>query len=314
MAVVILLSWAAYMKRYLITGGTGLIGTALCKQLIAEGHQLIVLSRTPSTVNQKCGKGVRAIASLTEIDVDTVIDAVINLAGEPIASGRWTKKRKAMIESSRIDFTKNLVDWLVLRKQKPECLISGSAVGWYGDGGDQKLTEQSGYHDEYTHQLCDAWEKQALRAGQVGIRVCIIRTGLVLSVSGGVLKKMIMPFKLGLGGRLGMGKQYMPWIHITDMINALNFLIENEQLQGLFNACSPNPVTNTEFTILLSKLLKRPAILPAPAWALKLLLGEMSRLLLTGQKVVPQHLVESGFTFSFPELEHAMTTLLTNNK
>ncbi len=302
------------MKRYLITGGTGLIGAALCKQLVAEGHQLIVLSRNPSTVKQKCGEGVIAIASLTEINVDTVIDAVINLAGEPIASGRWTKKRKAMIESSRIGFTKKLVDWLVHRKQKPECLISGSAVGWYGDGGNKKLTEQAGYHDEYTHQLCDAWEKQALRAGQVGIRVCIIRTGLVLAASGGVLNKMLMPFKLGLGGRLGTGKQYMPWIHITDMINALNFLIENEQFKGLFNACSPKPVTNSEFTTLFSKLLKRPAILPAPAWVLELLLGEMSRLLLTGQKAVPQRLVESGFNFCFPELENAITNLLTNNK
>jgi hypothetical protein len=301
------------MKRYLLTGGTGLIGSALCRQLIMEGHSIIVLSRTPNLVEQRCGKGVRGISSLSEIDPDMVIDAVINLAGEPIADARWTKKRKAIIESSRIEFTQHLVDWLTHRKQKPECLISGSAVGWYGDGGDKPLTEQASFHDEYTHQLCDAWEKQALRAGQVGIRVCIIRTGLVLSAQGGVLKKMLLPFKLGLGGRLGSGKQYMPWIHIDDMVNLIDFLVMNEQYKGVFNGCAPTPVSNHSFTKALATQLNRWAFLPAPAWLLRLLLGEMSRLLLTGQRALPQRALDSGFNFSYSELEPALTDILTND-
>lgn len=302
------------MKHYLITGGTGLIGSALCRQLMAEGHHVTVLTRNPNTVEDKCAKGVRAIQSLNEIMPDSAIDIVINLAGEPIANARWTKKRKALLESSRIKLTRELVGWMIHRRQKPECLISGSAVGWYGDGGDKVLTEQSEHHDEYTHQLCDAWEKQALRAGQIGIRVCIVRTGLVLASTGGVLQKMLLPFKLGLGGKLGSGQQYMPWIHISDMINVIEFLATNEQLKGIFNACSPNPVTNQVFTQELSKQLGRYAFLPAPAWLLKITLGEMSRLLLTGQRAMPQQLVAHGFSFYYSELRSALSNILTYKK
>jgi uncharacterized protein (TIGR01777 family) len=298
------------MKRYLITGGTGLIGRALCESLIAEGDEVIVLSRNPAKVKSICGQQVRPISALTEIEPDTVIHVVINLAGEPIADQRWSDKKKHLIESSRVDFTKTLVDWLIHRNSKPECLISGSAVGWYGDGGDKKLTEQASYHEEYTHQLCDAWEKQALRAGQIGIRVCIVRTGLVLSTEGGVLEKMLLPFKLGLGGRLGTGQQYMPWIHITDMVNILKFLIDNEQFKGIFNGCSPKAATNSEFSQSLAQSLNRFAVLPAPAWLLKIALGEMSRLLLTGQNAVPQRLLDSGFEFSFTDLDATMSNLL----
>jgi uncharacterized protein (TIGR01777 family) len=245
---------------------------------------------------------------------DSPIDVVINLAGEPIANARWTNKRKALLASSRIKLTRELVDWMIQRRQKAECLISGSAVGWYGDGGDKVLTEQSEYDDEYTHQLCDAWEKQALRAGQVGIRVCIVRTGLVLAATGGVLQKMLLPFKLGLGGRLGSGQQYMPWLHISDMINVIEFLVTNEQLKDVFNACSPNPVTNQVFTQELAKHLHRYAFLPAPAWLLKIALGEMSRLLLTGQRAIPQQLMAHGFSFSYSELAPALSNILTYKK
>ena len=299
------------MKHYLITGGTGLIGSALCHHLVAADNAVTVLSRRPSTVEDKCSVGIKAVQSLTEIAPDTTIDIVINLAGEPIANARWTDKRKNLLESSRIDLTSNLVDWISSRKQKPECLVSGSAVGWYGDGGDQTLTEQSDFHDEYTHRLCDAWEKQALQAShQMGIRVCIVRTGLVLSSKGGVLQKMLLPFKLGLGGRLGNGEQYMPWIHILDMIRLLNFLAINKQLKGVFNACSPNPVTNQEFTIELTKQLHRYELFSAPVWALKIALGEMSRLLLTGQRAIPQRAIANGFSFVHPELRPALKSIL----
>ena len=298
------------MKHYLITGGTGLIGSALCQHLIAADHDVTVLSRRPSTVADKCGVGIKAVQSLTEITPDTTIDIVINLSGEPIANARWTDKRKSLLESSRIDLTRDLVDWISSRKQKPECLISGSAVGWYGDGGDQTLTEKSDYRDEYTHRLCDAWEKKALQASQMGIRVCIVRTGLVLSSKGGVLQKMLLPFKLGLGGRLGTGEQYMPWIHISDMTRLLGFLAINKQLKGIFNACSPNPVTNQEFTIELTKQLHRYGLFSAPAWALKIASGEMSRLLLTGQRALPQRAIANGFSFTYPALRPALKSLL----
>jgi uncharacterized protein (TIGR01777 family) len=299
------------MKYYLITGGTGLIGSALCQQLIIEGHHITVLSRSPNIVEAKCGVGVKAVQSLTEITPDNTIDIVINLAGEPIANARWTDKRKALLESSRIQLTGELVDWISHRELKPECLISGSAVGWYGDGGDEVLTEQSGYHDEYTHQLCDAWEHQALRAGQMGVRVCIVRTGLVLASNGGMLQKLLLPFKLGLGGRLGSGEQYMPWIHIADMVNLLAFLATNDGLEGTFNACAPEPVTNQAFTTELAGQLHRYALLPAPTRVLKLLLGEMSGLLLTGQRAIPQRASDNGFSFTYSTLGPALKNILS---
>jgi len=302
------------MKHYLISGGSGLIGSELCQQLIAAGHRVTVLSRTPITVKDKCGINVKAIQFLSEISPDSTINIVINLAGEPIANAKWTNKRKELLESSRINTTRELVNWILRRKQKPECFISGSAVGWYGDGGDQVLTEQSKYHDEYTHKLCAAWEKQAFKADKAGIRVCVIRTGLVLSSKGGVLKKMLLPFKYNLGGSLGDGQQYMPWIHISDMVNLLVFLASNKDLKGIFNASAPNPVTNHEFTTELAKQLHRYKLLPVPKWLLKILLGEMSSLLLTGQRAVPQRALENGFYFTYPHLAPSLNNILTQGK
>lgn len=299
------------MKHILITGGTGLIGSALCKKLIAQHHQVTVLSRNPKTVADKCGQQVRGIKSLSDISDDVVIDAVINLAGEPIADKRWSHKRKGELEISRINLTYDLVEWIAKRQHKPECLISGSAVGWYGDGGDKILTEQSSYQNEYTHQLCDAWEKQALQAEQAGIRVCIVRTGLVLAAKDGFLDKMLPPFKLGLGGKLGSGNQFMPWIHLTDITNMIIFLLEQSQAHGVFNACSPRPVTNREFTRSLAKQLNRCAFIPLPAIVLTSLLGEMSRLLLTGQNAVPNKAQAMGFHFVYTDLSTALADVLS---
>lgn len=302
------------MKQYLITGGTGLIGSALCKALLSQDNKIIVLSRNPSSVAERCGKDVTAVASLDEIHTETRIDVVINLAGEPIADKRWTTKRKQQLTDSRVAFTKNLVEWLIRRKYKPECLISGSAVGWYGDQGEKILNEQCQYNDEFTHQLCDAWEQQALRAGQLGIRVGILRTGLVLSPDGGFLSKIRLPFQLGLGGKLGTGQQYMPWIHIDDMVELIQYLVDNEQLKGIFNACSPSPVSNAEFTKALAQQLHRPAWFGVPSFVLKLMLGEMSRLLLTGQRAIPTKLAVNGFKFDYTELELALANVLSNPK
>lgn len=302
------------MKHVLITGGTGLVGSALSKHLISLGYQVTILSRTPQTVAQKCGQYVKAIKSLYELNDEVAINTVINLAGEPIADKRWSKTRKAELEASRIDLTRELVEWMVKRQHKPECLISGSAVGWYGDGGSDVLTEQSTYHDEYTHQLCDAWEKQALKAELAGIRVCIIRTGLVLAPQGGFLQKMLLPFQLGLGGQLGKGEQFMPWIHLNDMTNLLVFLLENRWAYGVFNACSPKPVTNKKFTSALAKQLHRIAFIPVPEMLLTCLLGEMSRLLLTGQNAIPEKAQALGFRFVYTDVTLALADILSTKK
>ena len=299
------------MAHYLLTGGTGLIGRALCQHLVDDNHHVIVLSRQPENIIKLCGDKVEAVRSLETIDQKIQFDAVINLAGAPIADKHWTKKRKKLLEQSRIAMTSKLVSWIKQRDLKPSCLISGSAVGWYGNGGEQYLTEESNFHDEYTHQLCDAWEKQALQAKEIGVRVCIVRTGLVLSAEGGFLKKMLLPFKMGLGGRLGNGQQYMSWIHIKDMVNLLTFLIANHNAKGIINACSPSPVSNKTFSQTLVKQLNRPAFLPVPAWFLKLVLAEMSQLLLHGQRALPKKAQALGFKFDYTELNIALADVLS---
>lgn len=302
------------MKHYLITGGTGLIGAALCRKLLSESHTVTVLSRQPENVPSICGSKATGVKSLDEIASDTKIDAVINLAGAPIVEKHWTKARKLVIEQSRIDLTAELIDWLSAREDKPDCLISGSAVGWYGDGGSSVITEQSSYHDEYTYQLCEAWEQTALRAKPLGMRVCIVRTGLVLAAEGGFLSKMLVSFKMGLGAQLGNGEQFMPWIHINDIVNLFEFLVEKQHAEGVFNGCAPTPVNNKTFTKILAKQLHRPAFLTIPAWFLKMLLGEMSRLLLTGQQAIPEKAQALGFTFQYSDLKSAVADVVSINR
>jgi uncharacterized protein (TIGR01777 family) len=299
------------MKHYLITGGTGLIGAALCQKLLSERHAVTVLSRQPENVHSICGSKATGVKSLEEITSDTKIDAVINLAGAPIVEKHWTKKRKRIIKQSRIDLTARLIDWLSAKEDKPDCLISGSAVGWYGDSGNSVITEQSSYHDEYTHQLCEAWEQTALRAKQLGMRVCIVRTGLVLAAEGGFLSKMLLSFKMGLGAQLGNGEQFMPWIHINDIVNLFEFLAEKQDAEGVFNGCAPIPVNNKTFTQTLAKQLHRPAFLNIPAWFLKILLGEMSRLLLTGQQAIPEKAQVLGFPFEYTDLNSAIADVIS---
>ena len=295
----------------LLTGGTGLIGSALCKRLVADGHQLTVWSRRPDQVSALCGAQVQGIASLQQLDQQP-LDAVINLAGAPIADRPWTAKRKAVLWESRVGLTEQLVEWLGQQKQKPQVLISGSAVGWYGDGGDAVVTEQSPPNLEYTHTLCDAWEAAARRAGAHGIRVCLLRTGLVLAPDGGFLSRLLLPFKLGLGGPIGKGKHFMPWVHRDDMVGIIVQLLHDPDAQGAFNAVAPNPVSNREFARTLGKVLKRPTVLPLPAPLLKLGLGEMSRLLLTGQRAVPEKVLEQGYQFKFSELEAALNDVINH--
>ncbi|MGE8353637.1 MAG: TIGR01777 family oxidoreductase [Pseudomonas protegens] len=290
----------------LLTGGTGLIGRALCRHWQAQGHQLSVWTRQPEKVAALCGPQVRAIKTLQELD-QTPLDAVINLAGAPIADRPWTHKRKALLWNSRITLTETLLAWLESREQKPRVLVSGSAVGWYGDGGERELSEDSPpVNEDFASQLCIAWEETAQRAEAMGVRVVLVRTGLVLAAEGGFLSRLLLPFKLGLGGPIGSGRQWMPWIHIDDQIALIDFLVHQDEARGPYNACAPKPVRNREFAKSLGRVLHRPALIPLPAFVLRLALGELSLLLLGGQRAVPARLLEAGFTFQFTDLSAAL--------
>ncbi|ROM57481.1 TIGR01777 family protein [Pseudomonas poae] len=292
----------------LLTGGTGLIGRQLCRYWLAQGHRLTVWSRDPEQVAKLCGEHVLGVGRLQE--VIGAVDAVINLAGAPIADRPWTKKRKTLLWSSRISLTETLLAWIEGLEQKPAVLISGSAVGWYGDGGERELNEASGpVQDDFPSQLCIAWEETALRAEALGVRVVLVRTGLVLAAEGGFLSRLLLPFKLALGGPIGDGRQWMPWVHIKDQIALIDFLLHKRDASGPYNACAPHPVRNREFTKTLGRVLHRPAFMPLPALALKIGLGELSGLLLGGQKAVPERLLAAGFTFQFTELHAALEDL-----
>ena len=296
--------------KILVTGGTGFIGKTLCGFLLDKNHQLTVLSRRPNQVASLCGESVQAIHKLDQLTSSDTYDAIINLAGEGVADARWNAARKQVLLDSRINTTRQLIAFIESADKKPEVLISGSAVGFYGNRGDRKVNEESLGYVEFSHQLCAEWEVCALEAENWGVRVCIIRTGLVIGDDGGFLKRMLLPFKLGLGGRLGDGKQWMSWIHRTDYIDILDKLLEIRVLHGAFNATAPEPVTNTEFSQTLARVLNRPAILPVPAFILKILLGEMSGLLLGGQRVLPEHIEKAGFEFKFKTLEQALSDVL----
>lgn len=293
-------------KRILVTGGTGFIGQSLCPKLIADGYALTVLSRQ-STLNVQslCGR-VEAVNDLDQLRGGDGYDAIINLAGEGIADKRWSEARKQELRDSRIALTDKLVEVASSWRTLPAVLVSGSAVGFYGDQGSQGVTEDAPPHDEFTHRLCSDWEQAALGLEPAGVRVCLSRTGIVAGPGGGFLQRMLLPFKLGLGGRLGSGEQYMPWVHREDVVAALIWMLETDTARGAYNVVSPNPVTNRQFTKCLAGVLGRPAIFPAPAPVLKIALGEMSRLLLTGQMAIPERLEAEGFRFRFPDLSPAL--------
>lgn len=293
-------------KRVLITGGTGFIGTLLCQKMRARGYELTILSRQPAdTVRSLCGNA-DVVHTLESLKAHAGYYAVINLAGEGIAEKRWTDKRKQVLKDSRTGLTNILAEVIQTWHQPPEVMVSGSAIGFYGDQQDKPVTEETPPHDEFSHRLCKEWEDAARQLQTLSVRVCLSRTGVVVGPGGGFLQRMLLPFKLGLGGRLGNGAQYMPWVHRDDVVAALIWMLETPGASGAYNLVSPNPVTNREFTRCLASTLKRPAIFPAPAPVLRMALGEMSGLLLTGQRATPQRLTDSGFEFCFPTLSEAL--------
>jgi hypothetical protein len=270
-----------------ITGASGFVGRALSERLRSSGHSITAISlrtQPPPEVFAGC-------------------QAVVNLAGEPVAQ-RWTPAVRERISNSRVQATRSLV--AALRKQPPEVLVSASAVGYYGSRGDEILTEDSPPGHDFLGQVAVGWEQEAHAAEQFGVRVVTPRIGVVLGRGGGALAQMLLPFRLGVGGRLGTGKQWMSWIALEDLVSLIEFAVEDAALSGPVNAVAPNPVTNAAFTRELAATLHRPAILPVPAFALKILFGEMSEILLGGQRVIPQAALRAGFQFRYAELGEAL--------
>jgi uncharacterized protein (TIGR01777 family) len=294
--------------HYLVTGGTGYIGRSLCRELLKRG-QVTVLTRSRRRAERVLRPEIGAIESLDELG-SLPLQAVINLAGQPLVE-RWTPRRKAEFRRSRVDTTRELVRWLGTLKEKPSVLVSASAVGLYGERGDEVLREESAPGDEFQAELCAAWEAEAMRASELGMRVCTLRFGVVLGRDGGALARMLPAFRLGLGGPLGSGSQWLSWIHRDDAVSMIQWALAREGASGAYNATAPEPVTNFEFTQALAAVLHRKARLRIPRPVLRLIFGQMSHLILSGQKVLPARLQEAGFIFRHPELRGALEHLLS---
>jgi uncharacterized protein (TIGR01777 family) len=293
-------------KHTLITGGTGFIGTRLCEYLLKAGHHITIFTRHPPNVAAKWGSKIRAIRRLDEIPDLEPIDQVVNLAGEPIVGKRWSEDQKHKISDSRIQVTRYLVSQLAKQAYQPEVMISGSAIGYYGDRGDEILTEQSEPGTGFSAQLCRDWEKAAQPMTFKKTRLCLLRTGIVLDTKGGALARMLGPFKMGLGGRIGNGAQWMSWINRDDLCRMIVFLLGNDQCSGPYNATAPDPVTNEIFSKLLGEHLHRPTFMPMPGKLVRLVMGESSELLLGSQRVIPEKALSQGFQFQFPDLESCL--------
>jgi uncharacterized protein len=295
-----------------ITGATGFIGSLLADRLWNQRHHLLLLSRNPpretDVTKQEWIAWNPGGAGDWEQSLDGV-DGIFNLAGEPIAAKRWTDAQKEKIRSSRVGSTKSLVDAIGKAKRKPKFFISASAVGYYGPRGDETITEETAPGNDYLSRVCVAWEEEARKAESYGVRVALVRTGIVLDKGKGALAKLVPPFKFFAGGPLGSGNQWMPWIHIEDQIGLLLFLIQNDNARSAFNATAPNPVTMAEFCKTLGDVLNRPSWATVPGGVLTLLLGEMAEMLLTGHRVVPQQASKLGYEFKYPQLLSALQSL-----
>ena len=299
--------------RVLIIGGSGLIGRALAANL-APDSEVVILSRRPERITglpagvraeRWDGRSIKGWRSLAD-----GANAIVNLAGENISSGRWTKERKRAIMQSRLNAGQAVVQAVEAVALKPRVVIQSSGIGYYGPCGDEDITEESPSGRDFLAQIAVDWEDSTTPVEAMGVRRAVIRTGVVLSNEGGALPRMLLPFRFFVGGRLGSGKQWFPWIHIADEVGAIRFLVENEAASGPFNLSAPAPLTNAEFSRLLGQQLRRPAFVPTPAFALRLLFGEMATALLDGQRAVPRRLLQLGFAFQFPDAGPALTNLL----
>ena len=301
--------------RALVTGATGFVGRRLMERLGGG----VVLSRDPKAARERLGPSADAFGWNPEEAAAPArafdgVETVFNLAGEPVAEGRWTAGKKQRIRDSRVLGTRNLVKTLESLRQRPSVLVAASAVGFYGDRGDELLEETSDPGEDFLAEVCRAWEAEALKALTFGMRVVMARIGIVLDRSGGALAKMLPPFRLGLGGRMGSGQQWMPWIQLDDLVAMLVHAAENAGVVGAMNAVAPAPARNREFTEVLARLLKRPAVFPVPKLALRLALGEVSDVLLGSQRAMPRVALQTAFRFRYPELVGALTAALENRR
>lgn len=300
--------------RVVITGGTGVIGGGLAREMGEAGHEVVILTRNtakagPLPANTRAvqwdGRSGAGWSSL--LDRDT---AIVHLAGEGIAEGRWTEEKKRRIRDSRVESGRAVLAAIREAKEKPRALLQGSAVGYYGPCGDEIVDESHPPGGDFLGRVCVEWEASTAEAESLGVRRPILRTGIVLTPKGGALPRMAMPFRLGAGGALGDGRQWFPWIHIADEVGAIRFLLEREDASGPFNLTAPHPLTNRDFSRAMGKALHRPSFAFAPAFALRLALGEMAEALLNGQRAVPKRLLEMGYSFKYPEALGALKNLL----
>ena len=297
--------------KVLVTGASGFVGIRVVKQLIAGGDEVVVLTRNIPKAALSVGSKAHFVhwsdtLSAPPAEAFEGVDAVINLMGEGIAEKKWDEEQKKKIYDSRIIGTAKIIEAIKGLEKKPKAFVSASAIGIYGDREDESLTEESTIASDYLATVCRDWEYEANKASELGLRVAIIRTGVVLGRNGGALSKMLPIFKLGLGGKVGTGSQYMSWIHVDDLAAMYVEAVRNSNVKGIYNGTAPYPATNIEFTKSLGKALRRPTLFPAPAFALKAAFGEMSTVLLTGQKVLPTHFKALKFRYRYPTLEMAL--------
>ena len=294
--------------NFLVTGGTGFIGNRLVHRLLSDEHVVAVLTRNRHKASEKFSGRVRTVESLEELR--SIPDVIVNLAGITPGNRRWTSKFRQELIASRVQTTNRLVDFIAGSTIKPRLLINGSAVGYYGAHRDLAMDESDDWGKEFQSLLCKSWEDAGAKAERFGSRVCVLRMGVVLGPGGGALQGLLPPFKLGFGAYLGDGKQWISWIHIQDLIEIILHLAAHETLVGAFNATAPNPETNRNFAMKLGDVLGRPVILRIPGWVVRLKMGEVAHLFLTGQRVLPTRLLESGYTFRYPELSKALSQIV----
>jgi len=301
--------------KIIVAGGSGFIGSELIRRLVDAKHDVVLLSRNPGAARQLEKDSLKIV----QWDGKTVgswsqfidgADAVINLSGENIAAKRWSESQKTRLINSRIDPTRAILQSINQATKKPRVLVSASAVGYYGNFGDGDVTETQPKGEGFLSNLCEQWEQEALYAEKYGLRVVLLRIGIVLEPSGGALKKMLPPFKLLIGGPLGSGKQWFPWIHREDVLNVILFALENDSLSGAVNAASPSPVTMKEFACSLGKVMGKLSWISVPSVILKIGLGEMSEMLLGGRRIIPKKLLDNAFVFQYPDLDNALDGLM----
>ena len=298
--------------RALITGATGFVGRQLLEKLASP----VILSRDPERAQEQIDRdditchGWNADEDVPPPEAFEGVDVIFHLAGESVAKGRWTAAKKKRIRDSRVNGTRNLVDGLLRLEDPPGVLVSASAVGFYASRGDEILSEQSSQGDDFLADVCRQWEAESARAAEAGIRVVNPRISIVLGTSGGALKQMLTPFRFGLGGRLASGRQWMPWIHVDDLVEALMWMATSTDVTGPVNAAAPGEVTNLEFTKTLGRVLKRPTIFPVPRFMLRLLIGQFADILVASSRIAPGRLLDAGFPFNYPDLEPALRHLL----